>query len=348
MDGAVEAEAEVADGGGDAAAVTAMAIMNGIVTANRMDDNHRSWRPRAAALALTCVLLALTVPIAAQSTRHRTFPTPDAAVKVLIDAVKAGNLDELLAIFGSDGRDLIASSDPATARSNREVFAVAVAEQWHLEDEGKGKTLVIGNEQWPFPVPLVKDAAGWRFDTAAAKEEVLARRIGRNELETIQTCLAYVTAQRRYAVQGHDGKAAGVYAMSFRSDPGKENGLYWPAARGQRRSPLGDLVGQAAEEGRPLGAAPGRPSPFHGYYFKILTAQGSKASGGARTYVVNGDMSGGFALVAWPAEYDVTGVMTFLVNQDGIVREKDLGAKTDAVARAMTAHDPDGSWRPTP
>jgi hypothetical protein len=241
-----------------------MAIMNGIVTANRMDDNHRSWRPGAAALALASVLLALTFPIAAQSTRHRTFPTPDAAVKVLIDAVKAGNLDELRAIFGPDARDLIASSDPATARGNREVFVAAVAEQWHLEDEGKGKTLVIGNEQWPFPVPLVKDAAGWRFDTAAAKEEVLARRIGRNELETIQTCLAYVTAQRRYATQGHDGKAAGVYAMSFRSDPGKENGLYWPAARGQRRSPLGDLVGQAAEEGRPLGAAPGQPSPFHG------------------------------------------------------------------------------------
>ena len=181
---------------------------------------------------------------------------------MLIDAVKAGNLDELLAIFGPDGQDLIASSDPATARGNREVFAAAVAEQWHLEDEGKSKTLVIGNEQWPFPVPLVKDAAGWRFDTAAAKEEVLARRIGRNELETIQTCLAYVTAQRRYAMQGHDGKAAGVYAMSFRSDPGKENGLYWPAARGQRRSPLGDLVAQAAEEGRPLGAAPDGPRRF--------------------------------------------------------------------------------------
>ncbi len=139
MDGAVEAEAEVGDGVADAVAVTTMSIMNGIVTANRMDDHHRSWRPRATALALTSVLLALAFPIAAQSTRHRTFPTPDAAVKVLIDAVKAGNLDDLLAIFGPDGKDLIASSDPATARGNREVFAVAVAEQWHLEDEGKGQ-----------------------------------------------------------------------------------------------------------------------------------------------------------------------------------------------------------------
>src|SRR5206468_2959858 len=187
------------------------------------------------------------------------------------------------------------------------------AEQWLLVDGGKAKTLVIGNEEWPFPVPLVKTASGWRFDTAAGKEEVLARRIGRNELAAIQTCLAYVTAQRRYAMQGHDGKPPGLYAMTFRSDPGKENGLYWPAARGQRRSPLGDLVAQAAEEGRPLGAAPDQRSPFHGYYFKILTAEG--AAGGAKSYVVNGEMSKGFALVAWPAQYDVTGVMTFLVNQ---------------------------------
>ena len=151
-------------------------------------------------------------------------------------------------------RSLIASSDPATGRRNREVFTVAVAEQWRLVDEPPNrKTLVIGNEEWPFPVPLVKEASGWRFDTAAGKEEVLARRIGRNELAVIQTCLAYVTAQQRYAQQGHDGKPAGVYATKFGSDPGKENGLYWPAARGQQRSPLGDLVAQAAAEGRPLG-----------------------------------------------------------------------------------------------
>jgi hypothetical protein len=209
------------------------------------------------------------------------------------------------------------------------VFAVAVAEKWRLvDDTANHKTLVIGNEEWPFPVPIVKDASGWRFDTAAGKEEIIARRIGRNELATIDTCRAYVTAQRRYAQDGHDGQPAGVYAKTFNSDPGKENGLYWPVAHGQRRSPLGELVGQAAEEGRPLGADRARRTPLHGYYFKILTSPG------------------GFALVAWPAEYNVSGVMTFLINQDGVVREKDLGTGTDAAVQKMSAHHPDGSWHP--
>jgi hypothetical protein len=318
--------------------------MANIATATPLGEHRGLRRFILAALGFGCALLTLASPIGAQATRHRTFSTPDAAVKALIETVKAGNLDELLAIFAPGGEDLIASSDPATARANREVFTVAVTEQWRLVDAAKGKTLVIGNEEWPFPVPLVKDGAGWRFDTAAGREEVLARRIGRNELEVIQTCMAYVTAQRRYAMQEHDGKPAGLYAAAFQSDPGKENGLYWPAARGRRRSPLGDLVAQAAEEGRPIGAGRAAPSPFHGYNFKILTAEGSAAHGGARTYFVDGDLSGGFALVAWPAQYNVTGVMTFLVNQDGVVRQKDLGSKTDAAARAMTVYDPDASW----
>ena len=195
-------------------------------------------------------------------------------------------------------------------------------------------------------MPLVKGADGWRFDAAAGKEEVLARRIGRNELDAIATVRAYVTAQRRYAQQGHDGKPAGVHAIKFQSDPGKENGLYWPTARGQQRSPLGDLVAQAAEEQRPVGVDRTQPTPFHGYYFKILTGQGAAAPGGAKSYLVKGDMSGGFALVAWPAQYDATGVMTFIVNQDGIVRERDLGPQTDAIARKMTLYNPDKSWRP--
>ena len=194
-------------------------------------------------------------------------------------------------------------------------------------------------------MPLVKGAKGWSFDTAAGKEEVIARRIGRNELAVIESARAYVTAQRRYAEQGHDGNPAGVYATKFASDPGKENGLDWPAKTGQKRSPLGDLVAQAATEGRAVGGDGSKPAPFHGYYFKILTAQGSAASGGAKQYVVKGLMSGGFALVAWPAENDVTGIMTFVVNQDGVVREKDLRPGTDAAARKMTAYNPDASWR---
>jgi len=283
----------------------------------------------------------------AQAQGQRTFPTPEDAVKALADTVKAGNLDAVLAIFGPDGRELIDSSDAATARQNQRVFMVAVAERWRLEDTAPNrKTLVVGNEDWPFPVPIVKDANGWRFDTAAGKEEILARRIGRNELSAIDTTRAYVTAQRRYAEQGHDGKPAELYAARFQSDQGKENGLFWPTPRGQKRSPLGDMLAQAAMEGRPVGQGSG-PSPFHGYYFKILTAQGPAAAGGARSYLVKGEMSGGFALVAWPAQYDVTGIMTFIVNQDGVVHEKDLGAGTDASARTMTNYNPDSSWKVT-
>jgi hypothetical protein len=297
-------------------------------------------------LASALLLVTFATPSAGQAGKQRTFASPEEAVKTLITVVKAGNLDELTAIFGPDGKELIASSDPATGRQNREVFTVATTEQWSLTDDGPNrKTLVIGYEEWPFPVPLVKEASGWRFDTAAGKEEVIARRIGRNELAAIETVRAYVAAQQRYAQQGHDGKAAGVYATKFSSDPGKENGLYWPTAKGQKRSPLGDLVAQAAGEGRPVGTGGGQPSPYRGYYFKILTSQGAAATGGAKPYIVKGDMSGGFALVAWPAQYDVTGVMTFVVNQDGVVREKDLGRETDAAARKMTVYNPDASWR---
>jgi len=279
------------------------------------------------ALAATLVAVTLTASGCAPSApSYRTFATPEDAVRALIAAVKANKLEDVVAIFGPEGQTLVDSSDAATARSNRDIFAAAVAERWRLDDDGKGnRVLIIGNEDWPFPVPIVKDGDTWRFDTAAGSEEVLARRIGRNELAVIRICHTYVSAQQLYAARAHDGQAPGVYATAFRSDPGKQNGLYWPAARGERRSPLGDLVAEAAQEGRALGQGQ-QPAPFHGYYFRILPAQG------------------GFGLVAWPAQYDVTGVMTFLVNQDGVVREKDLGPDTDAAARKMTTYAADESW----
>jgi hypothetical protein len=283
-------------------------------------------------------------PAAAQAARQ--FASPEEAVQALVTAVKAGHVADLLVILGSEARELIESSDPAAARQNRKVFTVAVREQWHLENAAPDrKTLVIGNENWPFPVPLVKEQNRWRFDTAAGKEEVIARRIGRNELAAIATARTYVTAQRRYAEQAHDGNPAGVHATKFASDPGKQNGLYWPAKTGQKRSPLGDLVAQAAAEGRASAGDRSQPSPFHGYYFKILREQGSAASGGPKSYVVNGLMSGGFALVAWPAQYDVTGVMTFVANHEGVIHEKDLGPGTDVAAQNMTVYNPDPSWR---
>jgi hypothetical protein len=303
-------------------------------------------RNSTAVLLLCAALTAHSLVIAAQGSAARAFATPEEAVRALIDAAKPGKFDDLLAIFGPEGRELVSSSDEATTRQNLEVFRVATAESWRLVDlKTNQKGLVIGNEEWPFPVPIVKSGNSWKFDTAAGKEEVIARRIGRNELAAIGTSHTYVQAQRDYAKQGHDGKPAGLFARTFNSDPGKQNGLYWQAARNEPRSPLGDLVAEASQGGRQLGTDRTRPSPFHGYYFKILTGQGKSAPGGAKSYLVNGEMSGGFALVAWPAEYDASGVMTFIVNQDGVVHQKDLGRQTDATVAAMTVYNPDASWR---
>jgi hypothetical protein len=301
---------------------------------------------RWAAVAVAVAALAsASIELWAQASQ-RTFATPEDAVRELAAAAKRGNLDEVLAFFGPGGTELISSSDPATARMNRDVFVAAFAESWRLADEKNGrKTLVIGNEDWPFPVPLVKDKTQWRFDTEAGKEEVLSRRIGRNELEVIDICRTYAAAQRQYASTGHDGKPAGLYAATFHSDAGKQNGLYWPAGKGARRSPLGDLVAEAATEGRGLEANTQGPAPFHGYVFKILTAQGANVAGGAKSYVVDGKLSGGFALVAWPAQYDASGVMTFVINQSGVVWQKDLGPDTAKTVAAMKAYDPDTSWK---
>jgi len=293
------------------------------------------------AILVTAALAACsrTAPSAQQS-----FGTPEDAVRGLIAAVKAGAPEQVVAFFGADGKELVDSSDPVAAKRRRDVFKVAVAERWRLVDDPKGgKILTIGNEDWPFPVPLVKDDRGWRFDTAAGKEEIIARWIGRNELSAIAICRTYVAAQKIYAQKGHDGLAPGLFAKTFRSDPGKQNGLYWRAGHGEKRSPLGDLLAQAAEE-RGAANRDGEPSPLHGYFFKILTAQGPSAPGGAKDYIVNGQMSGGFSLVAWPAQYDVTGVMTFVVNHDGVVHEKDLGRDTGNAAKSMTLYNPDASW----
>jgi hypothetical protein len=302
---------------------------------------------RAALLAIACSSAVLASDGPAGGDGSRTFATPDEAVRVLTETVKSGDLKGLVALFGPEAQDLVDTSDPATGRRNREVFVVAMAEGWRLVDAGPDrKELVLGNEAWPFPVPLVRTAAGWSFDAAAGREEVLARRIGRNELAVIGILRTYVAAQRVYASAGHDGRPAGLFARRLGSDPGTHNGLYWPAKRGERRSPLGALVAQAAEKGYRPGPGGEGPSPFHGYYFRILEGQGKSARGGAADYVVNGELSGGHALVSWPVHYDASGIMTFVVNQDGIVYEKDLGPETHAAAEAITLYDPDDTWRP--
>jgi len=300
---------------------------------------------RSRSLTLTLSLtLSLTACHRAAST-GRIYDSPEHAAEALVLTVTKGTVDDLVAILGPDSRDLIDSADVPDARQSREVFAAAAKERWRLEDGANGaRTLIIGNENWPFPIPIVHVSNGWLFDTAAGKDEVIARRVGRNELDVIEVCHTYVTAQRLYAASGHDGQPAGAFAMAFRSDAGRQNGLYWPVARRERPSPLGDLVAQAAEQGRRLANTP--PTPFHGYYFKILTSQGAAAPGGAKDYIVNGRMTGGFALVAWPAVYDSTGVMTFIVGSDGVVREKDLGADSASAVPAMHDFNPDASWSP--
>jgi hypothetical protein len=301
---------------------------------------------RTAALAIAGALL-LTTTALAESAGPRVFATPDEAVRVLIDIVKANDLDGLVHLFGPHGQELVDSSDAATGRRNREVFLAAGAEGWRLQDRSSGrKELVLGNEAWPFPVPLVKGAAGWSFDAEAGREEILNRRIGRNELAVMEVLHHYVAAQRAYAANGHDGKPAGRYARRFGSDPGTQNGLYWPARHGEPRSPLGVMTARASEQGyRREGGE--EPSPFHGYYFRILEGQGKAARGGAADYVVDGEMTGGFALVAWPVHYDASGVTTFIVNQDGVVHEKDLGPETKAAVEKIKLYDPDKTWRPS-
>lgn len=295
------------------------------------------------AAALFCLLAAAGCARVAPAAAARTFATPEDAVKALAESVNNSDVASLGALFGPDGQQLIDSSDPATARAGRQVFSAAFAEKWRLTSESPThRTLVVGNEEWPFPVPLVEANGRWQFDTAAGIEEVVARRIGRNELAVIDTCHTYVTAQRVYAKYGHDGQPAGNFARAIRSDSGRQNGLYWPAKLREKPSPLGDLM--TAAEGR--GDGNGQQTPFYGYYYRILTAQGPSAPGGAKSYIVNGSMTGGFALIAWPAEYDVTGVMTFIVNQDGTVHEKNLGPTTAADAAAIAAYDPDASWQP--
>jgi hypothetical protein len=275
------------------------------------------------------------------------FATPEEAAAALKEALKADNLEEMQAIFGREWMERAASGDPVADQHDRQVVALAMGQSWRWGPHGTdGKELIIGDEQWPFPVPLVKTGSQWQFDSKAGLEEVLARRIGGNELGVISICRDYVRAQKEYASQPHDGKPAGLFAQRFRSSPGRQDGLFWGRQRWEAPSPLDELVTEAAKEGYD----PNKPdtSPFRGYCFRILTAQGPAAPGGKKSYVVNGDMNGGFALLAYPAKYAFSGVMTFVVGQDGVVYQKDLGEGTATQAAGLTEYDPDKSWTPVP
>lgn len=279
--------------------------------------------------------------------RQSTFPSPDQAAQVLVASLRPLDSARLREVLGPEGDEIISSGDEVADREGIEKFLKAYDEKHELVAEPDGRmTLEVGKDGWPMPIPIVQKQRAWRFDTRSGKDEILNRRIGRNELATIQVCLAIVDAQRDYAMLDSDGKGLRAYAQGFVSDAGKKNGLYWKTGENEPPSPLGPLVATASEEGyTSVRTETGEPQPYHGYHYRMLTSQGPNAAGGKRDYIVKGNMTEGFAVVAWPAEYGNSGVMTFLVNHNGVVFQRDLGRKTDRTAKAMPAFDPDESWK---
>src|SRR5262245_713938 len=292
---------------------------------------------------LPLMIGALLCSAASVAAAQQAFKTPDEAASALVRAAKAGDMKALVTVLGPDGEDIVSSGDEVADQSTREKFVAAYDAKHEIAMEGADKSImVIGQEDFPLPIPLVRKDGMWRFDTAAGREEILARRIGKNELDAIQASLAYVDAQNEYAEKDRTGADMNTYAQRIISQPGKKDGLYWPASQGEEESPLGDLVAQATAQGYRVG---GGRTPYHGYYFKILTKQGQAAPGGELDYVVNGKMIGGFALVAYPAEYRNSGVMTFIVSHAGDVFQKDLGPNTARLAERMTSFNPDSTWQ---
>jgi len=296
---------------------------------------------RRLGFALAALLSLHTDALAASSPQR--FASPDDAVTALISAIRADDRQKVLRILGPAGRPLIWSGDSVADRQAADKF-LADYDKSHRLQGGSGKVvLYVGPDDFPFAIPLVPDGDSWEWDAAAGRDEILKRRIGRDELSAIQVCLAYVDAQREYYAQDRKGNGILQYAQHLRSTPGKRDGLYWPTRDGDKPSPLGTLVAQARREGYQRQAA--GPVPYHGYFYRILTAQGPDAPGGAYDYVVNGQMIGGFGLVAFPAQYGNSGVMTFIVNHDGVVYEKDLGPNTARIAGEMKVFSPDQTWR---
>jgi Protein of unknown function (DUF2950) len=309
--------------------------------ADSFDDKRgicvRRWRNVALVLCGLCV-----ATLAAGATPQRSFPSADEAAAALVKAVKARDRSGILAILGPGAEKSIWSGDAVADRAAGEHFVAAYEQKHATSSDGDTRaTLTIGPDDWPFAFPLVRSAKGWRFDTEAGKTELVARRIGENELAAMNVMLAIVDAQRDYVSEDRDKSGVREYARKFVSTAGRKDGLYWPTKTGQPESPLGTLVARATAEGYPKDSG---PRPYHGYYFRMLKGQGSNAKGGALDYVVRDRMIGGFAAIAYPARYGNSGVMTFLVNHDGDVYEKDLGPGTAKLAPAITRFDPGAGW----
>jgi len=315
----------------------------------------RTLKPTLKMLAVA-LLVAIAPPAVAataaqpatQRVVHSAFATPDDAALALAEAVRSGDPKALLAVVGPDAGSWLFSGDNVADREDWKSFLAAYDEKHSISEKTDGQAiLLVGDDDWPFPAPLVRQGSGWAFDGEAGREEITDRRIGRNELDTVQTLLAIVDAQRDYAAEDLDGNGFSDYARRFVSTKGKRDGLYWPVEEGQPPSPLGPLISDATDEGYAFKQAKNKrhvPKPYHGYLYRMLTAEGKNSPDGAYNYLVGDKMFGGFAVVAYPAKYGASGVMTFLVNHNGIVYQKDLGDGTASTASAMQSFNPDSSW----
>jgi hypothetical protein len=293
-----------------------------------------------AVLAAVAMLLTACFPTRsmAQQPGQKTFASPEDASSALVTAAQNNDEKAMLDILGPDGKQIVSSGDDAEDAEGRASFVQRYQQMHRLAKEADGNTILyIGAENWPTPIPLVNNSSSWYFDTEAGKKEILYRRIGRNEISTIAVCQELVAAQKEYYSAQHN-----EYAQNIFSEEGQHNGLYWKAAESEPQSPVGPLVAAAFTKGKSADAA---PTPYRGYYYLILTRQGKKGPGGAKSYIVNGKMTEGFAFVAYPAEYRSSGVMTFIVNEDGVVFQKDLGKKTETLAKEMKGYNPDSSWQ---
>ena len=308
-----------------------------------MNLNLERFRPgQLPKLATVGLILAscLASPSLAQQRVQKTFSSAEEASKALVEACQTNDEKALLEILGSGSKQVVSSGDDAQDKEHRANFVKRFEEMHRLVKEPDGTTtLYIGAENWPTPIPLVNKGSSWYFDTEAAKQEILFRRIGYNEMSTIKVCQELVAAEKEYRAAHQDEFARKMY-----SDEGKRDGLYWKTAAGQPDSPIGPLVASAVAEGYPKGEG-NPPTPYRGYYFRILTSQGKDAPGGAKSYIANGKMTEGFAVIAYPAEYRSSGVVTFIVGQDGVVYQKDLGKKTEALAKATKEYNPDSTWQ---
>ena len=313
------------------------------------DRHPYTGAARLARLRAACILMAVTAAACAAVPGPKSFASSEEGMNAFVEAIRLNDQPALLAILGPGGQDVISSGDPAIDAQRRKAFLKAYAEANTivLEENDTTAVLKIGKNKWPMPIPLVKSGGGWHFDSHHAAEEILSRRIGRNELAAIQVCLAIVDAEYEYAAQDLDGDGLPGYASKFVSSPGKRDGLYWKTGDTEPASPIGPLLAAAAREGQST-PDPAASQPYHGYYYHILAKQGMDAPGGAHDYQFNGKMLGGFAVLAYPAQYGVSGVMSFMVNQDGEVYQKDLGQNTLTLVSEMTSFNPDSSWKRVP